>query len=68
MKIRNNDHANIIVMESITSMPSIEIWNKAMGFAIEIVREVLREENSSLTYEAACQLSLRLHQQMLNEE
>jgi hypothetical protein len=68
MKIRNNDHANIIVMESITSMQPIEIWNKAMGFAIEIVREVLREENSSLTYEVACQLSLKLHQQMLNEE
>lgn len=38
-------------------------YNLAIDNAIEVIREVLREEHSSLNYETATTLQKRLHQQ-----
>lgn len=57
--------ANEIIKETISSLSSIEAWNQAMDFSIEIIREVLREEGSSLTETAASDIQRLLHQQKL---
>jgi ferritin-like metal-binding protein YciE len=40
-------------------------WNTATDYAIELIREILREENSPLNYEAASIIQQRLHEQKL---
>lgn len=54
-----------LIKETILQLTPIEVWNKAISFAIESVREVLREESSELTYSVASDLQVRLRQLML---
>lgn len=40
-------------------------YNLALNNAIEVIREVLREENSCLSYETASNIQKRLHRQKI---
>lgn len=49
-----------LIKAMILNLPPIEVWNSAMSFAINTVRDVLREESSELDYECATRLQQRL--------